>query len=203
MNLTRKHKVYAGVLAAGLAALGADRLVFNSDLTGPEHATASLLIQPQVPGGSGSAGASRGALAAAAALSEPTRSAKASLADRLEGVGRLSDPGGDPGSGRIADAFQPSEAWLSAMSPRKAQEAAQEEKGQAAAQGFIAHHHLTAIMKTQQGGYALVDGQYVAAGQEVDGFKAVSVTQASVVFEGQGVRFSLALDPGAQRSASR
>jgi hypothetical protein len=135
--------------------------------------------------------------APAASTSAPT----VTLASRLATIGEQRRLTLAP----CGDAFRPAEAWLTALLPPPPPEpkpvapvvaTAKPATRPAApkidyAAVFTQRHTLTAVMKRQHGGMAIIDGKLYGAGQTIDGFKLVRVGLNEATFRGKGTTFEL------------
>jgi hypothetical protein len=108
----------------------------------------------------------------------------------------------------IPEAFQPSESWLQALCPPPPADAeipellpvptgneppADDAMAILRARRFAKAHSLMSIIRTSNGGTALVDGQLVQVGGKLDGFTLVSLTERGAVFEADGRQIELRL----------
>lgn len=59
---------------------------------------------------------------------------------------------------------------------------------------FVQNHRLEAILVSDHGGNAMINGHAVTVGQTVDGFRLVSVDRNTAVLERDDVRVNLKLD---------
>ncbi len=89
---------------------------------------------------------------------------------------------------RIPDAFQPSSSWLTGRMETEAPA-----PDRSAAERFKQDHTLTAVMVTGSKGYAIIDGEFLLMGQQMDGFTLVAVGNRSVVLESTEARVELTL----------
>jgi hypothetical protein len=201
MTLTKSQKMSAGVLAVAVIAFVVDRFV---------------LAPADGAGGSASAGTSGYAVAKpSSAPSQVTRPAKTTgasasaqanatapqaitnVATRLSAISQQRRLNAAP----CGDAFRPADVWLAALFPPPAppkpvasisvsttRPAAP--KVDHAAE-FRKRHSLTAVMKKQAGGMAIVDGKLYAAGQTLDGFKLVRIGLNDATFAGKGTTIVL------------
>jgi len=135
------------------------------------------------------AGAQSGPVRAQAATTDPVKPPPASpaalgsvapsipqpsLASRLAATAAARDL--DPEA--VRNVFLPSESWLS-----------QGAKGQPAAslqasstQDFLRKHQLTSVILSGAGGSVTIGNRVVQVGQEVDGYRLISLTQDSATF---------------------
>ena len=175
MKLTTSHKVYLAILGLALTAFLVDRLVLGGG-SGRAAAPASVSGEEAAPSGeqplllpSTDAGAS---------------SDKPSLADRFQALAGTADL--DPAEAK--DAFAPSKIWLTGpkatrlvtMRPSPGEE-------------FAGKHRLTSVFMAREGSWATVDGKVIQVGQELEGFRLISVTCDSAIFRSGQDRVELKL----------
>ncbi len=181
MIITKRRKAMAAVLGLAVSVFLADRVGLLP--LGPEQAAASVQL-----------GVSLGQefdeqMRATAALTNIPPAPK-TLADRLH---KLAGAGGlDAAS--VADAFCPSEAWVAR--PRTQEPAvvkAQPDLAGLRARQFTERHKLTATALGADGGMAIIDGQCLTVGREIDGLKLVAVDRNSATLESDGVEVKLSL----------
>jgi len=175
MSGARERKILIGVLSAAGLCLLVDRVVLGSGLSGPAETEAgvldlsidpsSLLITPDT---------------IEPAAAEPV----STLADRIR-LATQSHSSGEPG-GR--DAFALPESWIiqdtSDTGPNGADPAE-------LMRAFRDEHKLDAVLVTGDQRCAVVDGQTVYIGQEVGGYRLVSVSERSAQFQADGLVVSL------------
>jgi len=171
----------AAVLGLVAAVFLADRMGWLP--LGPEQATAS------VPLGVSLSQDFDEQMRATAALTNIPPAPK-SLADRLHklsGAGVLD-------AASVADAFCPSEAWVARGHPQEpAVAAGQPDLAALRARQFAERHKLTATAVGADGGMAIIDGQCLTVGREIDGLKLVAVDRNSARLESGGVEVKLSL----------
>ncbi len=177
MPITTKQKVYGCVIAAGLSAFAADKTFFApsdaaaQDLSVSEYAmTSSTSVLD----------AARRDLTALADL--PAEGSD--IADRLSAVAMLrsldlSD---------VRDAFKPSPSWFGDDGTIQ-----QQDLGGDAATTFVRSHRLMAVMGAGPNGSAIIDDKCLFIGQQIDGFRLISVGDRNAVLESNGVRVELQL----------
>jgi hypothetical protein len=203
---TKSQKLSAGVLAIAVVAFGVDRYVLAPPDAGHSSTAASSEYAVSKTS-STSAAPNRRAVGPAvgsrdSASGSLTSSASGvTLASRLAAMGqqrRLT-------MASCGDAFRPAEAWLTALLPPPPPEPKPAVAPVATARPatrpvppridyaalFIKRHSLTAVMKKQAGGMAIIDGKLYAAGQKLDGFKLVRVGMNEATFTGKGTTFEL------------
>jgi len=175
-KLSRERRVFIGVLGIALAGLLVDRLFLGSGLTGASEASAAeeYALDPSTE---------QFDIEPLAIEHEPT-SLTATLADRLEEYAHSHAPD----TGTLPDVFQPSAAWLP-ESPA----AAGGYRPPNAADEFRATHQLTAVMLSRSTPGAVVNKRFLTVGMEIDGFKLVSLSERSAVFDDDGKQLELQL----------
>jgi hypothetical protein len=202
---TKSQKISAGVLAIALTAFGVDRFVLGPPNGASSSAASSEYAVSKTSPTSAKSNRVAGSPAAAtrenATGSVPSKPSGVTLASRLAGIGqerRLT-------SAACGDAFRPADAWLIALLPPPPPEPKPAVAPIATAQAktrriapkidhaavFSKRHTLTAVMKKQAGGMAIIDGKLYAAGQTLDGFKLVRVGLNEATFTGKGTTFDL------------
>ena len=189
MQLTKQQKVYATVLGLAVAAFGFDRWVLGPGAEGPEDAAVAPAGKRPAPRRAPRAVAAAalntaapgGAVVASASMAASTPST-AALAARLQSASKGLD------LDRVADAFKPSASWTGlhrAAAPVV-------DSGDPVAD-FKARHKLSAAMKQGSGGVAIVDGQPLAVGQKLGGFRLSAVKDGSAIFRRGNLRVELHL----------
>ena len=181
MNLNKQQKIYLGVLAAALVALGADRLVLSSSVTGPETASAELVVNQEPE-------QQQRVQQAADELSQPQEVRVPMVTARLRRVRQSQQLSVIP----AVDVFRPGAVWKSpddsggpdAPSARKRQ----------AIEQFVTAHPLTAVMRNGDGGYAIIGGQTVRLGHQIDGFTVTAIHDRSVELASGKLRIELTLE---------
>ena len=179
MPITTKHKVYGCVLVAGLSAFAADKTFFA-----PSDAAAqdSSVGEYAMTSSTSVLDAARRDLAAMADL--PVEGSD--IADRLSAVAEarsldLTD---------VRDAFELSPSWFGDDDGTVVQ---QPDVGGSAAARFVRSHRLMAVMAGGPNGSAIVDDKCLFLGQQIDGFRLISVGARNAVLELNGVRVELQL----------
>jgi hypothetical protein len=176
MKLTRERKTFFALAVLTALALGIDRFLLGSDVSGPSSAAAGTISPYE-------AASSKATLAVDRLLSEPDPSVRPSLARNLR---RLAAE--HPLDSIERDAFAPSTAWLNAQGSTGPSSAG----GDTA--GFDRLHRLVAVIPTRRRPCAMVDGQPMFIGQKLDGHTLIAVRQRSAVFEANGRRVVLLMD---------
>jgi hypothetical protein len=187
MVLSKRQKILAVALGLAAAVFLADRILLEWDDLGPSKAGAwplgNLDVEPLVPKG----------LLPAASACEVARENEVTLADRLEQA--VEDGELDPMA--VKDAFRPTESWsgldLTERFPLGSAEAI--------AEAFAGSHRLSATAVSADGGMAIIDGQCLAVGRELDGFRLISVTRNSAVLGRGTVKVTLTLSNETPTSA--
>ncbi len=181
MKLSRQRKISLAILALAVSALVADRAFLGGGSTGPEQASGASPARvkarparPPAPPATAPPPAVMNALAPAAGQS---------LADRLRDYSqqRGIEPSG------VRDAFVAAESWR--PKPQVVEPAT---RPAAQAPGFLQKHELMAVI-TGPKGSAIVDGKCLHVGQELDGYRLVSVGHRRAVFECDGEQVELRL----------
>ena len=177
MSITTKHKVYGCVLVTGLSAFAADKTFFA-----PSDAAAqdSSVSEYAMTSSTSVLDAARRDLTVLADV--PAEGSD--IADRLSAVAEarslnLTD---------VRDAFKPSPSWFGDDGTVQ-----QQDLGGAAAATFVRSHRLMAVMDGGPSGSAIVDDKCLFIGQQIDGFRLVSVGARNAVLESNGVRVELQL----------
>jgi len=182
MVFTRQRKVLAVVLGIAVAAFLADRMMGWIPV-GPQQAEASAPLGISLDE---EFGRQMREVAAMANLPPAPRT----LADRLhdlassEGLDGMSSP----------DAFCPAPSWVG--QPKETAPAPEVVQAPDAAQIRalqFRQHKLTATAVGSDGGMAIIDGQCITVGRDMDGLRLVSVDSGSATFEGDGIEVTLRL----------
>ena len=174
-----RKKILAVVLGLGMTAIVMDRFVLDYAATGPSAAVA-IPVQEL----SGLRGSS---LTSAAIQNGDVQSAGVStLASRLNSIAEeqqlcLSNV---PNVLLLPSGWRDRNRPGDIASPQRRVEA------------FLSNHQLEAVMTTQSGGCAIIDGQTVRIADQLDGFKLESVNHRSAVFVVGDQRVKLTLVAG-------
>jgi hypothetical protein len=171
-----KQGVYGALLAIALIALVIDRLYFSE----PSKAQASpeLPVAPQP--------------APAVSLAPIAEPADGLISDHLKSI--------PPVDLQVRpDAFAPSKAWLAAIQPPPVPPPAlppppPPDKIDHRAVNFVAAHKLSAVLKSHNGGAAIVDGEMVCVGQTLDGYTLTSIQSGSARFTSGSSVVDLTMD---------
>ncbi len=178
MSITTKHKVYGCVLVTGLSVFAADKTFFGpSDAAAQDSSVSEFGITTS---STSVLDAARRDLTALADM--PAEGSD--IADRLAAVAEarsldLSD---------VRDAFKPSPGWFGDDGT-----AQQQGLDGAAAATFVRSHRLMAVMAGGANESAIVDDKCLFIGQQIDGFRLISVGARNAVLESNGVRVELQL----------
>lgn len=164
MRLSKQHKIYAAVLGLAVSALAADQL-----MTAPADAEAAEVAVAITPAPR-SAQAVSTTTAPAATQAAPVADTE-TLAARLQEVAAAAAVD----TQAVSDAFMPSQQWAKTDNP------VEQAPEIALAKTFLRQHRLTAVMKSGDGGVAVIDGKPFKPGQTVDGFRLVAVGERSAV----------------------
>lgn len=112
------------------------------------------------------------------------------LADRLHKLAGADGLDAAP----VADAFRPSQAWIARPQPQEPTMAGgQPDLAGLRARQFAERHKLTATAVGPDGGMAIIDGQCLVVGRQMDGLKLVAVDRDSATLEADGVAVKLSL----------
>ncbi len=186
MKSFRERNILIAVL--GVAGLGLliDRVVIGSDVTGPSESSASVIdaIDPSLADPSD---------LLISQTTDPTVRAKGpavSVAQKLrQAVGDLAVT--DPSMAR--DAFAPGEGWRTTT---LVQGVVTDNTSSRLAAEFKSRHKLEAVLALGDNQYAVIGGQTLHIGQELDGFKLVAVYARSAIFESGGIRVEVVISTG-------
>lgn len=195
MAIQKKHKIYAGLVGAALAAWGIDAAFFGGGpVANPAPASAAVPPAPSPPRGVG--------VEASRADAQADRRDDAWLAARLR-AWAAENP---PGASEVRDVFRPSDAWATELQGRRAAPAAAPAPadGASAAAEFARSHRLTAVVLTASGaaaggggGSAVIDGRLLRVGQAVGGCTLVGVRAGSAdLLSPAGDRFRVVIGAG-------
>ena len=187
MTLSKQRKVYLAVLGLGLLSLGADRLFLGGGQTAPEQATASVIVAPSRSQPSAPAKTVGGE--APAVITRVN-----ALAERLAMVSSRQNV--DPQA--VPDAFELSPEWKAALHPPDGTDGTSKRIA-----SFQQTHHLTSVVMDKVGGSAIINDNVVRVGQELDGFKLVSVSRDLAALESGSLRVELKLATESAPQAQR
>lgn len=170
MSLTKRQKTLSAVFLIGVVGLVADRAVLRPH-GGPQAASAdSLLVSPTA------------APAPDRAPATGSVPARAPLAERLNNL----LAGRETGPNDLRDPFCLPATWSEAA-PENGLRAPD------AVRGFVRRHQLKAVFLREGQSCAQIDDDYLVPGQDLDGFKLVSVDPRSAVLERDGKQVVLDL----------
>jgi hypothetical protein len=180
MKFTTKHKVYAIIGGLALSALGYDRITGGPSAS--ETAAANdLLLSPTAVTAARPVQRPAGPVATAA----PSAGASdAVLVERLDALAksRRFD------FAQTRDAFTPAASWIA---PQASASNGGGKRPEEAALAFVAKHRLISTVVNGKNPNAMVDGRLLRIGEELDGFRLVSITKQSACFELAGTRAEL------------
>jgi hypothetical protein len=189
MQLTKQQKIYAAVLGLAVSAFAFDRFVLGPGDDAPEEVAAATAARrpaprrtPARPAGVASVNAAA-AQAAAAGPAAPGTASPSTLSIRLEALAAAQKLKLD----NVGDAFKPSTVWVG--SPK--QVAPTVEVVDAVAE--FQKKKLTAVVKQNSGGIAVIDKTYLSVGQSLDGFRLVAVKDRSAILRRGNQRVELRL----------
>ncbi len=168
MHLTKRQKSFLAVFFLGLVALVVDRTILRPQ-GGPKAASADGLQTGPSAETSGNG-----------LIHERTQ--KRSAAERLDNL--WPDPNTD--FAQVRNPFTLPPSWFDNVRSAAGQMADP-------VAVFISRHTLAAVVIDGRESYALVDDQFLAPGQDLDGFVLISIGDRSAVFERDGKRASLEL----------
>lgn len=172
----------AAVLGIAMAVFLADRVMGWLPL-GPEQAAASVPL-----GVSLGQEFSQEMRTTAALTNIPP--APTTLADRLHKLAGADGLDAAP----VADAFRPSQAWIARGQPQEPTVAGnQPDLAALRARQFAERHKLTATALGPDGAMAIIDGQCLVVGRQMDGLKLVAVDRNSATLEADGIEVKLPL----------
>lgn len=169
MGMSKRNKACVSILALGLGVLALDRLVI---LPGPASASASDGL--------------------GLALPEVDLKAVSQLADTLL---LSSQPMDSPLASPLASGVMPRDAFADWKRAAEVVAIAEEQPvaSAAPARPVQALPTLTAIVLTETGGYAVLNGKPLGVGASREGFTLVNVTAQSATVEMDGVKVTLLL----------
>jgi len=177
---TKRQKILLGALGLALAVFLGDRVYRGMNPGGPSQAEASEIadstsvVPDQLAGLSREDTASIGAARPENELAKRFEAAKAAHFPQLE---------------EVTDIFRPSHAWAGPAPQTETPLDSDEIR----ADEFAQDHKLEAMVVSSGSGIVIVSGQCVRIGQELDGFKLVSVGSDSAVFADGAARATLRL----------
>jgi hypothetical protein len=180
MLIEKKHKIYAGLIGAALAAWAVDANFLRPGEAGPQAAAgASAPKQQDQPALS---------LAAPHAPEDAAVTSKW-LADRLTVWGRQNSSDAE----RQRDVFAAPQSWSRQLTAPVATQPTN-----TTALSFQRDHHIAAVIVNSKGGSILIDGRLVRVGQSIGGCKLTAVGPGRADFvtpDGQQFRMTVASEP--------
>jgi len=181
MVLSKKRKIYVGLLALAAIGLIVDRMVLAPSEMAPAESVASPM-----PSRSEDSAPKAPALLQAARQTGARQASGPSLAERLQALAEARDLE----LANVKNAFRTAEPWgVELRTPKPAviqDDTARIEK-------FCRDHRLMAVMVASDGGRAIVDGKSYRIGQQLDGFRLISVTERTAVWASGTRRATLTL----------
>ena len=181
MTLTRKRKALLVLLGLGLTAVAVDRVfILDSSAEGGHYAVAG-------PQGASPFAAVETAGTPSINVADPAASGPppVPLVDRFEAAAAKHDYD----LWNVADAFKVPEFWEQSASTDAAEPPA------LTANAFVRRHRLNAVMVGRGRAYAVVDGRLLYAGDEIDGYRLISIEERAVTFESHAGTVAIELDP--------
>jgi hypothetical protein len=176
MFKTRERKILGSILAIALVVLMIDQMS-----KGPDAVDASVAEETAAT----VVAASGGVAAAAPEQSNPTPVRVQPVAQLLMEIRARRDA--DPL--HIDNAFAPGEQW-----PDRTDQQATLDDQTSDPHAFAQAHRATGVMRSQRGGYAIINGNIVRVGQTLNGFTLTEIKQDRVVFRSDRWEVELPLD---------
>ncbi len=187
MKSSRERTILITVLSVAGLGLLVDRVVIGSDVTGPAQTSAGVidgfdsgLVQPPV------------VPSAQVVTSSSDEEPVMSFAQRLRMVAGSS---ADTDPAKTRDAFSPGTGWevvasgVGSVTDNQARELAE---------AFQGSHVLDAVFVAGDQRYAVIGGQTLRLGQELDGYRLAAVHERSVIFEARGIQVEIGLLAGSR-----
>lgn len=183
MKSSRERTILITVL--GVAGLGLliDRVVIGSDVTGPAQSSAGVIDSLDM----GLAQSTDPALDQILASSESGGKAPISFAQRLR---TITDPVAQKDPAQTRDAFSPGSGWGGTTTGNAEPS---NNQGRQIAEAFQRDHVLEAVFLSGDKHCAVIGGQTLFVGQELDGFKLTAVHERRAIFQGRGVRVEIGI----------
>jgi hypothetical protein len=184
MEITKKQKIMFAVLGLAVTVFVADRVMPGGSPTGPQAVHAAVadelsdgvlpdVFEPQSDRETQSA---------------EVRTALAKRLDLVASSHRLDESA-------VKDAFLPSPQWVGPRGGKVVVEVEPEvNSAELKAREFVRLHQLKGAIVASGRSIAIIDGNCVSVGQQVDGFELKSVTSSTAVLVGQGVSVVLNLN---------
>ena len=177
---TKRQKILLGVLGLALTVFLADRVYLGMSPAGPAQAEASEVADTMGVLPDRVAALSRGEAATIGTGRPESELVKRLDAVRAAHLVQLEE---------VTDVFRPSQAWAGPAPQTETPVNSDEIR----ADEFAQDHRLEAAVVSSKGSIAIVNGWCLKIGQELDGFKLVSVGRDSVVFVSGAARATLRL----------
>jgi hypothetical protein len=174
VKVNKERKIYLGLLALGVVALGIDRMTRGgaaaeppANADPPVVVTHAVAVQPAVAKTGGPA-------------DKPTSAALpvSALLRRAAATRPASDKG-------VVDVFRVSRRWPGSVPPTP--------QTPAAAATFEGAHQLTGLFLSEGRRRAIIDGRTLAIGERLDGYTLLSVEKNSAVLASKQTRVVLTL----------
>lgn len=186
MKTTRERKILIALLGVGLGALTFDRLVLESSVSGPAAAAAA---QAEVSDGKSAVGSFDSMRRDADLWSTGAMAGTDSLANRIAKA--AAEAGVKPDA--LPDAFAMPAKWSDLTAgTSNGVKGTDAEAVVLTAEQFENQHRLMAVMGRGDHAIAMIDGQALRIGQQLDGYTLIEAQQRIAVFTA-----------GAQRAALR
>jgi hypothetical protein len=166
MKITKERGILCALMAAGLVALAVDRLAASPS----QLAAGAPILETAAPQAAASPVHPSAPLPASLVLARQLRSASGAF-----------------GSPRKS-AFLVSGGWDGVEAPQPIVPV------ESAVTRFLQTHRLEGVLQSDRGGNAIINGNTVAPGQTLDGFRLVSVDRNVALLEYGAVRVNLKLD---------
>lgn len=180
MAISSKHKVYGGVLGAGLIALVADKaFLAPADASANNPVVAEYAADEQAS----MLDSARRDVGLVAPVAASTASNIMEQLDRIVEAQALD-------LDNIHDAFKPSKAWHTTNDDKVVKTTT---IGDSQRSRFLRNHRLLAVMGNGKSDSVIINDKCLFIGQEIDGFTLASVDDQVAILEFDGVRVQLEL----------
>jgi len=190
MKISRERTILIAVLGVAGIGLLADRVIIGSDMTGPAQSAAGVVdgIDTE-PAQTTAATAEEFIKTMVEGQQAPGQSPKQgeSLAERLR---KVTGSSAVTDLAQARDAFSPAPGWGELPSDSGA---VTDNHARQAAETFQSSHVLEAVLVYGDMRYAVIAGQTLSVGQDLDGYRLVSILERTAVFQAQGVRVELGI----------
>lgn len=173
MKSSRERNILIAVLGVAGLSLLVDRVIIGSDVTGPAESSAGV-ISGFDPSEVDPAQLLLTQTDDTAAIASKPVIPLAQLLREAIGDTTLKEPD------QTRDAFTPSQGWHEVS---HAQPGVTDNSTHNLAQAFRSSHPLEAVMVLGDNSYAVIAGQTIPIGQQVDGYKLVAVHERSATFQ--------------------